>query len=600
MLRLGAALVLALLAMAPSATAATTAGFEVDGNELSVRGDDVDEQTIEVTRNPDGSYTVYSSTGIAPSQESWLTGCTQGANENFVNCTIAGVDGRDVRILGDEGAVLSGSGGKDTICAACLQTAEEWGAANVYVDAGPGDDTVTGSPSEARPDENEADYLNGGTGNDVIEGREGADFLTGGGNSVDPAAGDVAGTDELYGGDGDDTLMDGDGDTPANVGADTIKGGPRTAAEAAGSSDTVTYADDRQYATRTAGVTVDLGVTTATQGQSGEGDTISGVENVVGTDQGDDLTGSGVSNTISAGGGEDTVDTADTVSDTVDCGTAADSLTRDTADLDVVECENVSPALIGSPGGFTATAAPGGVMNLDWEPVEGATDYAIYMRGPSGYTGFPDDPIAGSPTDSARLDDFAPGVNYCFRVSAVTDAGSSGLSEEDCATALAAPGGGGGGTGGGGTGGGGGATTGPVTTGPTAAQIKAVVRANVGSAARVLAKLGLLKLLGRGVTVAGRAPEVGAVTYYYYLNFRTPTASASARRRVVVARGKKALKAAGPYKLKIKATKKGRKLLRRARKVRGTLVVRFRGKSGKVTTQKRKLTLKRRKRGRRG
>ena len=78
MLRLAAVLVLALLATAPSATAATTAGFEVDGNELSVRGDDVAEQIINVRRNPDGSYTVYSSTGISPSQESWLTGCTQG------------------------------------------------------------------------------------------------------------------------------------------------------------------------------------------------------------------------------------------------------------------------------------------------------------------------------------------------------------------------------------------------------------------------------------------------------------------------------------------------------------------------------------------
>src|SRR4051794_30799362 len=103
---IAAPLLMAALAFAPGASAATTAGFEVDGDELVVLGDQaqeaiVDRQVIKLTHNSDGSYTVTSSTGISPSADPNLTGCTQGANANTVSCTIAGVNQRDIRILSD-------------------------------------------------------------------------------------------------------------------------------------------------------------------------------------------------------------------------------------------------------------------------------------------------------------------------------------------------------------------------------------------------------------------------------------------------------------------------------------------------------------------
>ena len=77
----------------------------------------------------------------------------------------------------------------------------------LYVDAGSGNDTVTGS--------NFADDLRGNSGNDTLYGNSGNDILAGG-----------AGTDKLYAGTGDDTLViSGSNDTSdiLDGGADTDK-----------------------------------------------------------------------------------------------------------------------------------------------------------------------------------------------------------------------------------------------------------------------------------------------------------------------------------------------------------------------------------------
>ncbi|MGO1079699.1 calcium-binding protein [Inquilinus sp. CA228] len=112
--------------------------------------------------------------------------------------------------------------------------------------------------------------------NDTLNGLGGADVLYGGG-----------GNDLIDGGDGSDILVGG-------IGADTLLGGAGT--------DTISYSGG------TAGVDVDLATGRGSLGDA-EGDTLSGVENVQGTNSpgGDGLYGSAVANTLTGLGGDDTL-----------------------------------------------------------------------------------------------------------------------------------------------------------------------------------------------------------------------------------------------------------------------------------------------------
>uniref|UniRef100_UPI0034CF3DFC beta strand repeat-containing protein n=1 Tax=Roseomonas sp. 18066 TaxID=2681412 RepID=UPI0034CF3DFC len=108
------------------------------------------------------------------------------------------------------------------------------------------------------------DTLDGGAGNDILEGGEGNDILNGG-----------TGNDLLVGG----------------LGNDTIDGGEGT--------DTV------DYSYRATKLTVDL-----SQGYAGSGtdrDTLSNIENIVGSDFDDTLIGNAADNVLSGGGGDDTL-----------------------------------------------------------------------------------------------------------------------------------------------------------------------------------------------------------------------------------------------------------------------------------------------------
>ena len=108
--------------------------------------------------------------------------------------------------------------------------------------------------------------LNGGTG---------ADALTGG-----------AGNDTLIGAGGSDTL---DG----QAGNDTLDGG--------------TGIDTADYSSDPAGVTVNLGAATATDGNGGT-DSITAVEHVVGSAFDDNITGDGNDNVLNGGSGADVLD----------------------------------------------------------------------------------------------------------------------------------------------------------------------------------------------------------------------------------------------------------------------------------------------------
>lgn len=121
----------------------------------------------------------------------------------------------------------------------------------------------------------------------VFTGTAGVDNYTG--TAADEMIYGLGGNDSLSGAGGDD-LIDG------GAGNDTMNGGANGAA-----GDTVSYAS------ATSAVTVSL-ASTASQNTGGAGrDTLSGFENLVGSDFGDRLTGSSGNNIINGGLGADTI-----------------------------------------------------------------------------------------------------------------------------------------------------------------------------------------------------------------------------------------------------------------------------------------------------
>ena len=172
---------------------------------------------------------------------------------------------------------------------------------------GPGNDTITGNVS--------TNTLTGGAGNDVIDG------ITN--TTNDGMAGNF---DTMNGGDGDDRFNQG---ATANLG-DVMNGD--------GGNDTV------DYSARSAAITADFSVVTATNGASMEVDTFTTCENYIGSSGVDTVTGTTGANVIdgrdgndviNAGDGNDTivegganqVDVAGSGGDTIDGGNGVDTVT---------------------------------------------------------------------------------------------------------------------------------------------------------------------------------------------------------------------------------------------------------------------------------
>ncbi len=120
------------------------------------------------------------------------------------------------------------------------------------------------------------DLIVGSTGNETLQGLSGNDVLSGG-----------AGNDNLQGGDGDDVLEGG-------AGADALNGGAGV--------------DTIRYARSSAAVTINL-ATGAASGGDAAGDTLTDIENIVGSIiGGDSLTGSSGNNQLFGLDGNDTLD----------------------------------------------------------------------------------------------------------------------------------------------------------------------------------------------------------------------------------------------------------------------------------------------------
>ena len=130
-----------------------------------------------------------------------------------------------------------------------------------------------------------------GYGNDVVSGNAAANRMEGrtGNDTLDGLAGD----DTLYGGSGADTLNGGadDDHLHGGTGADMLNGGPGE--------------DTAYYTNSSVGVLVRLHDARAVRSGDAEGDTLTGIEHLVGSDYNDILAGDGGDNRLEGGDGND-------------------------------------------------------------------------------------------------------------------------------------------------------------------------------------------------------------------------------------------------------------------------------------------------------
>ena len=188
-------------------------------------------------------------------------------------------DGRDNRLRGDAGGdILDGGAGED------------WA---LYPDSKAGVTIDLSAP--------DADSYANGAGGDAqgdklknienLWGSEHADHLTGDGNNNN--LGGLGGDDTLYGNSGADTLNGGEGNDHLHggAGADVLIGGP--------GDDYAYYLDSNR------GVLVRLHDARAVRFGDAEGDTLTGIEHLVGSEYNDTLAGDGEDNILEGRNGDD-------------------------------------------------------------------------------------------------------------------------------------------------------------------------------------------------------------------------------------------------------------------------------------------------------
>ncbi|MGO4123690.1 calcium-binding protein [Inquilinus sp. YAF38] len=186
--------------------------------------------------------------------------------------------------------VLSGDGGNDVL--------DGMGGSDT-LDGGWGNDRLRGGAG--------VDALYGGTGIDTA-GYDGSavgvsvSLLTGIGNGGDAQGDTLDGVENLSGSQANDNLA-------GNAGANTLQGGDGNDVLRGGAGadrlDGGAGTDTASYHESTAGVTVDLAAGTGSGGNA-QGDTLTGIENLTGSNQGNDsLSGNVGANTLAGWGGDD-------------------------------------------------------------------------------------------------------------------------------------------------------------------------------------------------------------------------------------------------------------------------------------------------------
>ena len=265
---------------------------------------------------------------------------TLAVSNLLLSIDISGGNGDDYLMGGENSDTLNGNAGNDVLAGEGGDDQLYGEDGNDLIEGGEGNDNIYGGNNSISDIESElpGDELLGDAGNDFIDGGAGADFIDGGddddtlvggdgddliiGDSIEFEEDDLVGefeeianldsnsdlplaataeaplggndslnggqgNDQLYGVDGDDTLVGGSGN-------DEINGGIGI--------DTVDYYSDPNN------VLVDLETGEATDG-FGDKDILSELENIIGSNNGDDvLTGNELSNLISGEAGTDEIE----------------------------------------------------------------------------------------------------------------------------------------------------------------------------------------------------------------------------------------------------------------------------------------------------
>ncbi|WP_158511053.1 beta strand repeat-containing protein [Azospirillum thiophilum] len=327
-----------------------------------------------------------------------------GAGDDF----LWGENGNDMLDGGAGNDTLDGGAGQDTVSYSAatsaltvnLLTGAATGGNDVGQDvligiedviAGAGDDMLIGDAG--------ANQLTGGAGNDTLIGGAGADTLDGGdgfdivdyntssaGVVIDlqtgvslngDAQGDVlngvegiigsANFDDLYGTSANNLLVGGGGDDwlRGRGGADTLIGGD--------GFDMAVYLDS------SAGVTIDLSAGTASGGDA-EGDQLSGIEGILGSDHGDLLIGDAGANRLRGAGGADTL-IGGAGADTLDGGDGFDIVDYSTSSAGVVIDLQSGVSLNGDAQGDVLNGVEGIIGSANFDDLYGTSANNLLVGG---------------------------------------------------------------------------------------------------------------------------------------------------------------------------------------------------------------------------
>jgi len=255
---------------------------------------------------------------------------------------IIGSNLNDYMVVGNQGMVLHGGGGNDTLSAGSGVDriyggdGDDWigggnhfiGDGANYLDGGEGSDTIGGAGG--------ADEMHGGGGQDQMVGRQGDDVMHGG-THQDNLYGSV-GNDELYGDDGDDLLVGSSGDDLIDGGTGDAFGGVDGidddlvdySLEASNEDAGGPLATGEGVIVNMSDEAVTVGSHTVAAGHArdvfGGDDTLTEIENVRGTNLADTLIGDGENNDLHGLGGDDTLIGGDGA-DLLDGSSGSDALT---------------------------------------------------------------------------------------------------------------------------------------------------------------------------------------------------------------------------------------------------------------------------------
>ena len=611
-------LVLAAAALALAPAAASASSVAVQGDTLVITGSDGEHNdvTVKTAYGFESDYLIVDDNG--PNYETSgsldfsgsckrYTATYSGDTNEGVLCPRAGLTkvtvttgDQPLKSTGDRfetisievplAATVDSGAGDDFIYGGPLADTLTGGAGGDYI-AGEGGSAATGGGDTLNGDAGDDqiyggagdDAINAGEGKDIGNGDDGNDVIRGGGNSdkLDGGDGDdqvfgEAGSDGgdywVKGGDGSDLVDGGDGDDEL-VGEDHLSNGYNE-----GEKDVLVGGpgiDETGYTSRNVAVQVTLdGV--ANDGEMNDGGTVvendnvmADVERVYGSYGNDILVGGGGNEHLIGLPGNDVVH-----------GGAGNDEIEGRSGTDLLDGQDGDDKIYGSDGNDKILGGNGNDM------VEGGAD-DDEIEGGAGIDSFAGDTlkyqaeIAGNDTIKAVDGAAEPvscgaGTDTAFVDSTDTVSADPGNICETKTVTAAAPGGSTAGPG-----------AGPNVVGPIDAKLGFAVAKLLG------VKLGSVnKAKAFNVPVGVAGPGQLKISAYVPLT-RAGKASVSAKKKsTLIGKGAKAFFAAGEGKVKVKLNAKGRKALKKARKVTMTLKVSFKNAAGKTTRTTRKITLK--------